>query len=50
MDLSAPGIPFLSRASQVVLKLSRPAKRLIMLGADARHAAGRAVVRPRSEV
>ena len=35
MDLSAPGTPFLSRASQAVLKLSRPAKRLIMLGADA---------------
>ena len=35
MDLSAPGTPLLSRASQAVLKLSRPAKRLIMLGADA---------------
>jgi FlaA1/EpsC-like NDP-sugar epimerase len=35
MDLSAPGTPFLSRASQAVLKLSRPTKRLIMLGADA---------------
>ena len=35
MDLSAPGTPLLSRASQAVLKLSRPTKRLIMLGADA---------------
>ena len=35
MDLSTPGTPLLSRASQAVLKLSRPAKRLIMLGADA---------------
>jgi FlaA1/EpsC-like NDP-sugar epimerase len=35
MDLIAPGTPFLSRASQAVLKLSRPTKRLIMLGADA---------------
>ena len=35
MDLIRPGTPLLSRASQAVLKLSRPAKRLIMLGADA---------------
>jgi FlaA1/EpsC-like NDP-sugar epimerase len=35
MDLSAPGVPLLSRTSQAVLKLSRPTKRLIMLGADA---------------
>src|SRR5580700_1255255 len=35
MDLMAPGLPLLARASQVVLKLSRPTKRLIMLGADA---------------
>jgi FlaA1/EpsC-like NDP-sugar epimerase len=35
MDLSLRGTPFLSGASQAVLKLSRPTKRLIMLGADA---------------
>jgi FlaA1/EpsC-like NDP-sugar epimerase len=35
MDLSSPGTPLLSRASQAVLRLSRPTKRLIMLGADA---------------
>jgi FlaA1/EpsC-like NDP-sugar epimerase len=35
MDLSAPGASLLSRASHAILKLSRPAKRLIMLGADA---------------
>src|ERR1700740_2389312 len=35
MDLSAPGTPLLSRASLAVLRLPRPAKRLIMLGADA---------------
>ncbi|HEY2400292.1 MAG TPA: nucleoside-diphosphate sugar epimerase/dehydratase [Steroidobacteraceae bacterium] len=35
MDLMVPGLPFLARASQLVLKLSRPTKRLIMLGADA---------------
>ena len=35
MYLDAPTAALLSRASQGVLKLSRPAKRLIMLGADA---------------
>lgn len=35
MQVSAPGLALLSRASQAVLRLSRPAKRLIMIGADA---------------
>ena len=35
MHLNAPAVAWLSLASQAILKLSRPAKRLIMLGADA---------------
>jgi FlaA1/EpsC-like NDP-sugar epimerase len=35
MDLNAPEVAWLSRASQAILQLSRPTKRLIMLGADA---------------
>ena len=35
MDLNASEAAWLSRASQAILKLSRPTKRLIMLGADA---------------
>jgi FlaA1/EpsC-like NDP-sugar epimerase len=34
MDLNAPEVAWLSRASQAILELSRPTKRLIMLGAD----------------
>jgi len=35
MQVSISGAALLSRASQAVLKLSRPTKRLVMLGADA---------------
>ena len=35
MYVSTPGAALLSRASQAILRLSRPTKRLVMLGADA---------------